>query len=621
MRGFADLLRRFQSDERGVFLVIFGLLAVVLIAAAGAVVDFTSIQQSRTRAQLALDSAALGLQPTIFQQGVTAETLRTRVQALLDERLADTSVTSVVGVPTIDTQLGQLRLEARITVPTAFVQLVGFPTVDANLVAEARRRQLNLEVVMVLDNSGSMGNYSRMANLKAAARCATNVLLNDDCDSVAVETTSPNVHIGIVPFTEFVNVGTGNRNATWMDGAGNAPVSQDNFDDDNNSDTAFASPVNRFTLYSNLGINWSGCVEARDHVQAPSGLYYDTSDVEPDVLTPQSLFTPVFAPDQPDSGGYANSYISDTPNACPSRATYTWTEARTECRYQMYYVSDFGDNCTGPTTNTYEQTVNGVTTATSSTRPSEINGASEVASSSTYYNRRDSYYGYRRYSHLRVREWTYDFSDQEKQERLCKYVVGASVSWLSSGPGGRTGPNADCPSAAMLPLTDTKASVTSKIEAMNSNGGTNIHQGVMWGFHMLSPTEPLTEAGAYQASRSKAMIIMTDGENTHSRRNDFAGADWYTAYGYPYSGRLTGNSTYALETEMNARTEATCTNAKAAGIIIYTVGLSPPTQATRDMLLNCASDGSKAKFPSSPDELTQVFEDIATQLSNLRLAE
>ena len=62
MRRFTDLLKRFRRDERGAFLVLFAVLAIVLIATSGAVVDFTYMQTARTRAQTALDAAALALQ-------------------------------------------------------------------------------------------------------------------------------------------------------------------------------------------------------------------------------------------------------------------------------------------------------------------------------------------------------------------------------------------------------------------------------------------------------------------------------------------------------------------------------------------------------------------------------
>ncbi len=64
MSGFQRLILRFARDERGVFAVIFGLLAIVLIAMGGAVVDYVSLEQTRSRAQTALDSARWRCNPT-----------------------------------------------------------------------------------------------------------------------------------------------------------------------------------------------------------------------------------------------------------------------------------------------------------------------------------------------------------------------------------------------------------------------------------------------------------------------------------------------------------------------------------------------------------------------------
>ena len=62
MRRLTDLLKRFRRDESGAFLVLFAVIALVLIATSGAVVDFTYLQTARSRAQNALDAAALALQ-------------------------------------------------------------------------------------------------------------------------------------------------------------------------------------------------------------------------------------------------------------------------------------------------------------------------------------------------------------------------------------------------------------------------------------------------------------------------------------------------------------------------------------------------------------------------------
>ncbi len=167
--------------------MVFALVGVVLLAVAGAAVDFTAAQQARTKAQVALDAAALALQGTIYTD--TASKHQLNAQKLLSNRLAD-AVTSwpdctttspvnsgpcaTVGTPVIDTTNGQLSLSAYIVVPMDFVTLVGIKTLREQLVSVATRKKLALEIAMVLDNSGSMstnmtGGHTRMYNLQASA--------------------------------------------------------------------------------------------------------------------------------------------------------------------------------------------------------------------------------------------------------------------------------------------------------------------------------------------------------------------------------------------------------------------------------------------------------------------
>lgn len=646
MPRFIELLSRFRRDDRGVFAVFFAIIALVLIATSGAVVDFTAIQQVRTRAQTVLDSTALALQPTINTAGVTATTIQAKAQTVLTQQLADSSITATVGVPTINKAEGTLELTATVSKQTAFIRLVGITTLTANVLSQATRKQLDLEVAMVLDNSISMSSNNRMTNLKKAARCATDILFNaiTACDDTTLNNsdgltpTNSNVRIGIVPFTEFVNVGTANKTAAWMTQTGAQDVSEDNFDNDDDATTAFSTAVNRFSLYTTMGITWSGCVEARNHTTGAGGLYYDTSDLEPDTAVPDSLYTPVFAPDQPDSGGYANNWLDDTPAACPATPVYKQTQVKTKCNTAATTATQYNSaTCSGgTTTNTYTQTVGGVTTTVTSTVPTQLLHINASASSTDTYTNTTVGTGTYKYTITRVKTWTYTpFSDRVLQERLCKYVA---ANPESIGSGFQAGPNADC-GQALLPLTTAKASVISKIGAIGPDGGTNIHQGVVWGFNALSPTAPLTEGKSYDAATSKVMIVMTDGENTAgddgmgSNANltvtSWTKGDWYLAYGYPYSRRIdtsgaTGTSIGAIQTEMDNRTKTTCANAKAAGIVVYTIGLSTsttsnPTGVTA-MLKACATDNAHAYFPAASTDLVSTFQAIAGQLADLRLA-
>ena len=629
MRGFVDFLRRFHSDERGVFAVIFGVMAVVLVAFGGAAVDYTAVETARTRAQVALDSAALGLQPTIFNDPKpTSDTLKAEALALMNEQMRNNSVATIVDVATADTGTGTLRLEATVTVPTAFVQLVGIPSMSARIVSEATRKRLNLEVAMVLDNSGSMGQQSRMTNLKKAARCAMNVLFNalDECTDAKVNAatlkakTEKDIWIGIVPFTGFVNVGTGSKNAVWMDTTGLSSIANDNFDDDDNESTPFNGTVNRFQLYDKIGVAWRGCVEARPYP-------YDTTDTPPSAADPDTLFVPSFAPDPPS--GYPNNYLDDRPAACTNKDAGTWVETsvKTGCSSKTY------SNCNNIPTVTRTQTNwdGSNHTPVASTSPSTLpdkNGVPIPANCTTSTANERTSRDPDRYKLTSTKTCSYQFSDRVLQERLCKYNQKA-------GNGGS--PNQDCPTNALTPLTDNKATVAAAITAMASQGYTNIHQGTIWGFHMLSPSEPLPQGKSYDAATSKVMIVMTDGENTvDSYGSNMNKADTYQAYGWPgarsqtggisYNGRIYSNdypypnSDAQVTAAMDSRTLESCNNAKAMGIQIFTIGLNAPDQKTISLLTSCATKPADAYFPTDSNQLTPVFKEIADQLANLRLS-
>ncbi len=154
MQRYADLLQRFRKDERGVFAVFFALIAIVLIAAAGAVVDFTRVQQARTRAQIALDSAALALQGKI--DTMSADQLKLQAQDLLTERIADSTVTAVVEAATPDIAAGKLTISGYISVPTYFVQLVGINDIRSSMLSEVTQSSSDIEVSVSLDVTGSM---------------------------------------------------------------------------------------------------------------------------------------------------------------------------------------------------------------------------------------------------------------------------------------------------------------------------------------------------------------------------------------------------------------------------------------------------------------------------------
>ena len=150
MQRFLSLARRFGRDERGVFAVLFGLMAIVLVALAGAVVDYIALEQTRNRAQIALDASALALQPRIYD--LTEAQLKPLAQALVDDRIAEGSISAAITAEVESVveneEAGSIYLEATITVPTAFVALVGVPELGGRIVSEATQGSIDIEVQM-----------------------------------------------------------------------------------------------------------------------------------------------------------------------------------------------------------------------------------------------------------------------------------------------------------------------------------------------------------------------------------------------------------------------------------------------------------------------------------------
>jgi len=202
----------------------------------------------------------------------------------------------------------------------------------------------------------------------------------------------------------------------------------------------------------------------------------------------------------------------------------------------------------------------------------------------------------------------------EAQARTCKYA-GASI-------GSAQGPNYLCDSKPILPLSDDKASVQSVIQGLIAKGGTNIIEGVMWGWRVLSPEEPFTEGRPYtDAENSKYLIVMTDGENWHQAMSNHNKSSHHS-FGYASNGRLgTTYTTSALINQMNTKTLAACANAKSAGIKVYTIAFrleSDPN--TRAMLASCASSAGEAYAASNGTALIQAFESIGREIAKLRIA-
>lgn len=159
----------------------------------------------------------------------------------------------------------------------------------------------------------------------------------------------------------------------------------------------------------------------------------------------------------------------------------------------------------------------------------------------------------------------------------------------------------------ILPLTDDQENVEDAIDDMITSRDTYIPAGVIWGVNILSRSEPMEEAAAYDPANRKprkVMVLMTDGLNTkrvNMSNGDYTGAD----------------SDERAQT--NADTATACDYAKTQNIEIFTVAFKVDDANAKAMLLGCATDDEHYYDASDSEKLLAAFSGIAESLLHVRL--
>jgi Flp pilus assembly protein TadG len=279
------------SDRRGNVAVIFALALIPITLLCGGAVDFNQAMNARTRLAQALDAAALAVGAELGASPDQATQMATDyINANYPAREIGVVQNIVV---TLDDDADRVLVSGEARVATAFLGLMGIDHLNVGWTSEVARARQNLELVMVLDNTGSMGG-SKIASLRDSAELLTEILFEtaDEPDSV---------RIGLVPFAATVNVGTQYERVWWMDPDARSPVHADWADN-----TPLEGAVNHWDLFDELRWDdWWGCVESR-------AIPHDIEDTPANNGAPETLFVPYFAPDEPDNDNdYANDYLND----------------------------------------------------------------------------------------------------------------------------------------------------------------------------------------------------------------------------------------------------------------------------------------------------------------------
>lgn len=209
-RPLLALARRFASSKQGNVALISALVFPFLVALGGGAVDFQRAYTAKSQAQDAIDLAAIS--------AASSRTIDTeRLEEIASDYLKGNHTTRLMNAnPTVkvhDAEATGFRMTLSGTVEPMFLGLVGISKLPVEVETVVERGTMEtIELVLVLDNTWSMsapagGGVTKINALKSASNVLVNALMaNPDAA----------VKLGVVPYGDYVNVGTGNRGAAWL---------------------------------------------------------------------------------------------------------------------------------------------------------------------------------------------------------------------------------------------------------------------------------------------------------------------------------------------------------------------------------------------------------------------
>jgi hypothetical protein len=195
-----------------------------------------------------------------------------------------------------------------------------------------------------------------------------------------------------------------------------------------------------------------------------------------------------------------------------------------------------------------------------------------------------------------------------------------------------------CP-PPITPLTNDRTVIEAARDALDPDGGTNISNGAVWGWRVVSDKAPFTESigpgdtgpnNTTEGDWQRAVLIMTDGEMDFDDTNTHWGSD-PSSYGYEWEQRMgegvdqadSGGSVRHMEDEAYNKLLRTCHRMKEEGILVYTIVFAVSAGSTvEDVMKSCATDEDSPFFfnAESGADLEEAFGDIAEDLVKLHVS-
>ena len=216
-RIFTTPWARLQSlwgDRRGAIAVLFALLLVPMLGFVGLAVDGAMLYSVQGKLQEALDSAVLAGARVLRESGRDADISEFFNANYPEGYLGTTEL--ILHIDADNAGDGRLVLSASATVPTMFSRVFGVDEVNVSAAAGVLREPRGMELALVVDTTGSMGNLAGGGVGKTRMQAVQDAALELVDNLYGSEEIKNNLWISLVPFTTTVNIGP--QRTDWLAG-------------------------------------------------------------------------------------------------------------------------------------------------------------------------------------------------------------------------------------------------------------------------------------------------------------------------------------------------------------------------------------------------------------------
>lgn len=561
-------LKAFRNDCLGSVTQITAVAAIPMMLAAGAAIDTIRINREQVAFDAAVDSAALAVaaDDRASLAGLDATQTAARIaelEAFAKKYMAENYTPQYGSSQEMNVDItitgAAIDLDASHSFPTTIMSLTGIDEIELASHSQIMKAMRPIEMVLVMDTTGSMASSSKLAGAKTAARDLLNTIYGGSASSVP---ESEYLRVALVPFAAGVrlNPSAYDFNLNWIDTTGANPLSTVNFNDTSwNNYTTWAKLKKTSSTYH----TWNGCVEARMRGDDAANTDYNVNDVAP--TSGVTRFPAYFAMDPPSFGSSSSygSYANDTWNGSYIPESGTPSEVAGMTTAQKNDTSTAGLIYRQQNQAKYLNRNIGSESFTSATN-GPWKGCAKTSIVPLTYKRANVEAGI------------------TAMTAAGNTLIAEGVAW-----GWRV-------------LSPTEP--FTKVEA--------------------STSFPADTISTYHHPRwLKIMVIMTDGDNDISAGLDTLNGTTYTAYGRGKEtladNRFGTTSNSNIMPALDYAMAAACTQAKAEGIELYVTSFgSGVSSATQAKLQACATDADNYQHASSSADLSAFFNHIGQDVLN-----